>query len=217
MSFNLGQGMPQGKPALVLHELLRKLRAWSKVKLCVKQGKQGLVALFRKFSVHSSLTMSTLLEEWIAVTLASQLTIQGARISPRSTEVTILMSGHLSIMTTVSRTTSKPIGISQFSRTGGTQSPPSFKLISTTCRGSMIPCYKELSQRLNHLESLTYWVYIRIGTLSWLHSSMPPLGEVEMDLIQHSILKLKATALSSRSRKFQPSLALLPMTFIERQ
>jgi hypothetical protein len=53
-----------------------------KDKLCEKQGKQGLVALFSKFSIHSSLTMSTLLEEWIIITLTTQLTIQGARISP---------------------------------------------------------------------------------------------------------------------------------------
>jgi hypothetical protein len=81
-SFNLGQGALLGKSTLALPELLRKLRTQSKDKLCEKQGKQGQVALFSKFSIHSSLNMSTLLEEWIAVTLATQLTIQGVRISP---------------------------------------------------------------------------------------------------------------------------------------
>jgi hypothetical protein len=82
MSFNLDQGALLGKPALALPELLWKLQTQPKDKLCEKQGKQGLVALFSKFSVHSSLTMSALLEERITITLTAQLTIQGGRISP---------------------------------------------------------------------------------------------------------------------------------------
>jgi hypothetical protein len=127
------------------------------------------------------------------------------------------MSGLLSFMTIGSGATSKPTGTSPSSRRGRIPSLHRCMLTGPICSRNVIMSSIGSLPRPRNLESLTCWVCIRIGTLSWQLSFAPWLGEVEMVMIRLSTSALKDTDIVFVSRRSPLCLDWTTMTFIGRR